>query len=223
MKTLRAILAILAAPAVALAYTNQANVLDGSGNWATNEAFTLLAAAGQPGGIQTSSGGPAVLHAGFLNTFSYRPGLDTDLDGIADELDTDNDNDRLADIAENSGSPFHPVTGTDPNEADTDEDGADDFHEAVAGTDPTDPDRALKLFVERQAADTAVLEWTARGNQERRYKLLYLGDIVSEPFTNELMNGLVSGGAAPWYEVLVQVTNVVPGDARMYRVSVGTP
>ena len=111
---------------VAMGYTNTSSVLDGSGTMSSGGSFTNISAAGQPGGISVSSGGTYVNQAGFLNTFSIKPGLDTDGDGVADELDQDNDNDKLADTAEVAGSGFSPTAPTLVNIADTDGDGVMD-------------------------------------------------------------------------------------------------
>jgi len=86
-----------------------------------------------------------VNYAGFLNTFSVQPGLDTDGDGLENEADADNDADRLTDIAEVEGRSFDPATGSNPNLADTDDDGISDYGEAVAGTNPNNSTSLLHI------------------------------------------------------------------------------
>jgi uncharacterized repeat protein (TIGR03806 family) len=66
---------------------------------------------------------------------------DTELDGLGDACDLDDDGDGLPDAYEtNTGVFVGPTdTGTDPLDADTDGDGITDGEEVSAGTDPTDP------------------------------------------------------------------------------------
>ena len=69
-----------------------------------------------------------------------RTGLDTDLDGVDDIIDPDDDNDNITDYEEIHGTP-----ATDPLDADTDDDSLDDYEELNLGedgfiTDPTSQD-----------------------------------------------------------------------------------
>lgn len=84
---------------------------------------------------------------GRLNLYGALSIVDTDLDGLPDSIDTDDDNDGLADSVEMS-----PGIGTDPLDADSDDDGLTDGFEVnydatlpdtyTAGLDPDplDPD-----------------------------------------------------------------------------------
>jgi len=65
------------------------------------------------------------------------PPIDSDDDGQPDYKDLDSDSDGLSDRDE------HERTGTSPTDPDTDGDGYDDGVEAVAGTDPRDPDSRI--------------------------------------------------------------------------------
>jgi hypothetical protein len=67
--------------------------------------------------------------------------LDTDGDGIANDIDDDDDGDGLLDVVEtNDGVYQNPgATGTDPLNPDTDGDGWRDGNEVILGSDPTDP------------------------------------------------------------------------------------
>lgn len=66
------------------------------------------------------------------------PALDQDADGRQAFLDSDDDNDGLADAFETDTGVFASSTdtGTNPNDADSDDDGFVDGAEVVAGTDP---------------------------------------------------------------------------------------
>ncbi len=67
---------------------------------------------------------------------------DFDNDGMGDVCDPDDDNDGLADVVEtNTGTYVSPTdTGTDPFDADSDDDLVNDGLEVLSGTDPNDPD-----------------------------------------------------------------------------------
>ena len=69
---------------------------------------------------------------GRLNLYGVLNIVDTDLDGLPNNVDDDDDNDGLTDSEES-------VLGTDPLLADTDADGLSDSEEIVWGTDPLDP------------------------------------------------------------------------------------
>ena len=68
------------------------------------------------------------------------PALDQDGDGRQAFLDSDDDNDGIADAFETNTGVFVSATdtGTNPNDADSDDDGFVDGAEVVAGTDPHD-------------------------------------------------------------------------------------
>ncbi len=83
------------------------------------------------------------------------PPSDTDNDGMPDDYETANglnpdindadldlDNDNLTNISEYRGEDGSPETGdeTNPNDADTDDDGSNDDVELSIGTDPNNPD-----------------------------------------------------------------------------------
>jgi subtilisin family serine protease len=70
---------------------------------------------------------------GRLNVFSALSVVDTDLDGLPDSIDADDDQDGLADSVETS-----PGVGTDPLDADTDDDGLSDGFEVNYHSPPPD-------------------------------------------------------------------------------------
>ncbi len=197
-------------------FTNKSSVLDSSGTTSSGGSFTNISAAGQSGGITVSSGGSYVNQAGFLNSFSLRPDLDTDGDGLADELDQDNDGDGLADATEIGGSGFSPTTPTGVNTADSDGDGIPDGAEAVAGTDPTNIDALLEIIRINQAGGQNVA-WIARGG--KTYVLHARTNLLAGNLTPIATNTAI-GGIAPWFvttNALVDASNI---GAEFYAVEV---
>lgn len=193
--------------------------MDGSGARAAGGGYTHISAAGQPGGIATSSGGAFVNQAGFLNTFSLKPGLDTDADGLADELDQDNDNDGLTDASEIGGDGFNPNTATLVNVADTDGDGMLDGWEAVAGTDPTSTNALLKLIAISNTGPDRAVAWLARGNNEKTY-VVRSKNTLTGGFNAVVFSNTIAGGAAPWFAVTTSVAHASASNTLFYAVHV---
>lgn len=200
-------------------FTNRSSVLDSSGTISTGGAFTNVSAAGQPGGIATSSGGAFVNQAGFLNTFSLRPGLDTDGDGLANEVDPDNDNDQLADATEIGGDAFSPASATLVNVADTDGDGQLDGWEAVAGTDPNNLNALLELVAISNSPAGRGIVWLARGNNEKTYVVRAATD-PRQPYATVVFSNTVAGGLAPWFAVTTSIAHATASNALFYAVEV---
>ena len=200
-------------------FTNKSSVLDGSGTTSSGGSFTNISAAGQPGGIAVSSSGGIVNQAGFLNTFSIKPGLDTDGDGIVDELDQDNDNDGLADINEINGVGFNPSTATLVNVADTDGDGVPDGWEAVAGTDPTDINALLELIAVSNTISGQGVAWLARGNNQKTYVVRARESLLSGANT-VIFSNVVAGGIGPWFAVTNTLVDVSTTNVEFYAVEV---
>ena len=220
--TLAFVVLLLAGGATALAqFTNKSSVLDGSGTRSSCGSFTNLSAAGQPGGIAGSEGGGYVNQSGFLNTFLLQPGLDTDRDGLADELDPDNDNDGLTDAMEISGSAFNPATPTLVNVADTDGDGQLDGWEAVAGTDPTDSNSLFEFVAisSTPAGRGVAVAWLARGNNQKTYVVRATAD-ARQPYSTVVFSNTVAGGSAPWFAVTSSITNACTSNTQFYVVEV---
>lgn len=200
----------------AQSFANRSSVQDGAGIRSAAGAYTQVSAAGQPGGIACSGAAGYVNRAGFLNSFCLDGTLDTDRDGLPNELDADNDGDSLDDRTELDGSAFDPATATDPNLCDSDEDGMTDSDESVAGTDPLDDLASLRMAITRDAGIS--VSWTARSN--KTYRLCYAAT-PTEPITNTLGVVTACGMAAPpWFTMTSTVTDGSPGTARVYRVEV---
>ncbi|HNR93180.1 MAG TPA: hypothetical protein PKM67_02265 [Kiritimatiellia bacterium] len=158
-------------------YSQPSTCLDGAGDRSSGGAYSNISAVAQPGGTAVSSAGGMVNYAGFLGTFSLQPGLDTDADGLEDEVDSDNDNDALADLSEIEGSEFSPATASNPNLADSDDDGITDYGEAVAGTDPTDENAHLQIVSITENAGNKEIAYVAR--EGKTYRIRAAGEDFS--------------------------------------------
>ena len=211
--------ALLCAMTAGAQYTNRSSVLDGSGTRSSGGSLTNLSAAGQPGGIAESSGGGYVNQAGFLNTFSLKPSLDTDGDGLADEVDMDNDNDLLADAVELAGSAFSPVSPTGLNVVDTDGDGVSDSAESVAGTNPTNANAFLEILAITNAAGARSVTWQARGGNQKTY-IVRGANTAFGPYTTIVFSNTVAGGLSPWFETVGNATDPAVDSNRFFAVEV---
>ena len=200
-------------------YTNRSSVLDSSGSGSSGGGYTHQGSGGQSGGIQETTGGSLVNQAGFLQTFTLKSGLDTDGDGLADELDRDNDNDGLADTAEIAGSSFSPNVPTLVNLADTDGDGQLDGWEAAAGTDPSNLDSLLKLVAISNAPSGRGVAWMARGNNQKTYVVRATTD-PRQTYSAVIFSNTVPGGSAPWFAVTNAITAPAAPDRQFYAVEV---
>jgi hypothetical protein len=211
---------VLVCPCVfAQALSNRSSVVDAAGQWCGGGSWSNIFAAGQPGGVACSSGGQLHHTAGFLSAFVLQPGLDTDGDGLPNELDTDNDGDTLLDTVEMAGTAFDPVTPTDHDVADADRDGQDDGAEAAAGTDPADGQAFLQIIDITRSSPDATLSWVARGG--KTYRVLQREDLTTGTW-GALATTNATGGSAPWYVVTNSFTDTDAGtvDTRFYEVEV---
>ncbi len=182
-----------------------------------------ISAGAQPGGIGIGGAGTLDHRAGFLQAVEVRRwDLDTDGDGVPDELDWDNDGDGLSDMDEITGAPWGGIVSSDPNNPDTDDDGASDLMEAIAGTDPTNPDSVFKIIHIDSDGDDAEVTWTARGNHERIYVVRAIEDSYDGTPSEVIWSNTVAGGAAPWFETTETVTDPA-GDSRFFAVEVIRP
>ena len=218
-RIIASLITVFAGLTISWSQSNISYVLDASGDYSSQGSKSNISASGQPGGISVSDNGQVVNYAGFLNTFSLQPTLDTDSDGLGDEVDSDNDNDDLGDLAELLGTGFSPVTGTDPNTADSDGDGLDDGNESISGTDPTDANAHLRIL--RITNTNGITRLTFRGRGGAVQGLTYV--IHSHTNINALTpspvstNATPAGGIAPWFVVTnIFISGAYSNDARRY-------
>ena len=180
--------------------SNRVSSADAAGGWAAYKDTHVLTAAGQPGGIAVSAhAGAGWIHqGGLLGGYVANPSLDTDKDGIVDEIDGDNDGDGISDLDEITGTAFEPVTATNPNSADTDGDGHSDAEEQFAGTNPTDGEHYLRFTDIADVGNELAVSWLARSN--RVYALYWEDDLVAFPAFTGLVQTIhvTSPGTGPW-------------------------
>lgn len=195
-----------------LAATNETAVVANGGGWVTNGSFRSVVVAGQAQPLGVTSNGAYRSLAGFMHTFVLNPLADHDVDGIADEIDQDDDNDSLPDIDELTGTAFEPAAVTDPMSADSDGDGQTDAAEARAGTNPLDAASVLAIvdvtFVDGQVR----IAW--KGRQDFHYHIL-AAPAVDALNTAAVVVGTASvvNGSGPWQEAVpVFFAPAVSGD-----------
>ena len=225
-----ALAALLLLRAVPLAAADNAcralgSVCDGGGSPSSNtvplagRTWRHVFATAQPGGVGVAAAGAWRHGAGFLRAVDLlRCWLDTDGDGLPDELDTDNDGDGLADGDEVAGSAFDPVTPTAVNAADSDGDGTPDGDEAAAGTDPGDRRADFRILaLTRQSGDTHI---TWRGRGDRTYRLLATEHLSAPSGFEERRATNVIGGAPPWYLTTNNLTDACAKPIQFYRIAI---
>jgi len=206
-------------PCVA-AYTNESSVVDAAGDWSAGGSYSNINAVAQPSGVSTSRTGQLLNYAGFLSTFSLRPDLDTDGNGIPDELDPDNDGDALEDTEELSGSAFSPITATDVNDPDTDGDGMSDGDEALSGTNPQDTNSLLVITEIGWLTNGYDVTWLARSNVT--YEVYFDNNLTDTvDFVSFDTVTVTAVAAAPWYAVSNTYSDLArSGTSGFYQVRI---
>ena len=199
--------------------SEQTRVLDAAGGWSSNNSHIAVSAVAQPMPVGEGEAGGRRNRSGFLHAFLLME-TDTDGDGAPDEDDADDDNDRISDGDELSGASFEPRTTTDPMASDSDGDGADDGSEAVAGTDPTDSNKVLRITGLERAGPDVTVRWQARdGYSYEGRGARAPGDIKSTPLL--VTNITATGGSGVWEEVEGSWTHRTGETGLFYRISTG--
>ncbi len=216
------VVSVLATGLAQAQVTKECSALDAVGHTVSGGALSGVTAGGQSGGVMTSEAGDLTLYAGFLGCITLAPTLDTDGDGVANEIDRDNDNDDLTDVTESTGGAFNPVTVTDLNDADSDDDGASDWLETRTQTNPLDDTSYLRIISTSVNANNGVasITWTARGGMSYRVRRRAdpsqaLPGSVASPVRT------ATGGSPPWYETTRSHSGNLPvGDSRVFHIQV---
>jgi subtilisin family serine protease len=129
---------------------------------------------------------------GRLNVQGALSVVDTDLDGLPNAVDDDDDNDGLSDSFEINYDPLPPDTYTpgqdlDPLSADTDSDGLDDGDEIAFGSDPLTADTAdgdVNLDGTVNAADVLLATRSLTGALVLNVVQLLHADMVNDDILN---------------------------------------
>lgn len=197
----------------------ESRVLNGCGGWAFSATHQTVISAHQAGPVGASACSDYHNQSGFLATVRMHPLLDTDGDGLPDEIDPDNDDDGLADATELGGHAFAPPTVSDPQVADGDGDGHRDGAEAAAGTNPNDADSVLRILSVKWIGDALDVAWASR--DQRQYELLAAPNAVTlaqSPTVVATVPGV--GGPGPWRQGVSTGHVAVTSTTHVYRVRV---
>lgn len=217
MKTLLSI--FIAWPLVAAVADNTSRVLSAAGSYTSNT--TVHVSCFGQSSIGTSTAKTMINRGGFLGGAILQPLLDTDSDGLPDELDLDNDNDLLTDLDEITGTPWFPArVTTDLNHPDTDMDGASDNDEAIAGTDPTDATHRLFITAIQtiQPSGSIRIEWDARDG--KIYTVYRADSLAALPGTPIHTATHLNAAAPPFFSGTESFLDIAPGTNAFYRVEV---
>ncbi len=175
------------------------SVASGCGGLCSNSTVQTVMCAGQPGTTGVSGNSRYTHYAGFMGGAFIRPGV-TNAAGVALEMDPDNDDDGLTDVAEVSGLAFDSHATTDPNAADTDGDGMDDASEAAGMYDPNDAGHRLAIIAFTNTAGNLGMTWIGKGGGTVN-TILWSWDLIDGEFSNTLHSaGYPGGGPSPWYK-----------------------
>jgi hypothetical protein len=203
---------------------NLSTLHNGTGGVSTNTvllggiAYTNVTAGCQSGGIMLSSSNQWQHCGGFLQAVDIkRPTLDTDHNGIINELDMDNDGDNLTDLEEITGSRFSPARATDVNNADSDGDQMSDGGEYVADTDPLDADSVFYIDGIREE-NTMLFEFVSSSN--RIYTLESLVDVFTSEWQQVTGQIDVPGTGA---SMILSDTNALTVEHHHHRILVEVP
>ncbi len=217
------VLACWTAAAFGAEWDQLSTTLNGEGAISANTVafggreYRHVGAGMQPGGVMTSAGGTLVNRGGFLQAVSLkRPDLDTDGNGIPDELDRDNDGDGLADRDEIDGTAFGGYARTDPNNPDTDGDGMSDADEAAGMYDPLDPHHLLEIVGLTRAGGNVTIRWIGKGGGTVNAIMANMAPFDGS-FAETIVRQAYAGGAHPWYKATHTHTASDNGPGRFLR------
>lgn len=164
-------------------------------------------------------GDDAVLYGGFLGA-AYLAPHDLSTHGLPQEMDPDDDGDGLPDWDEVTGTAFLGFAVTDPDRADTDGDGMDDYKEALLLFDPNDPLHALCFVAVTNTPSGLNLVWTTRGGGTTN-DVWWSSSLGAGAFSNLYDSIVVFGGLPPWHKRTVVIPLPVSSTSnRFFRISI---
>ncbi|HPG00539.1 MAG TPA: hypothetical protein PLE77_10745 [Kiritimatiellia bacterium] len=100
---------------------------------------------------------------------------------------------------------------------DSDHDGATDWQEWLAGTNPDDPSNVFEITSSRLQNGGLVISWNSISSSDY---VLVTADSPSALSTNTRTAAIVAphGGIAPWYQVPASITNHAGTNAVFFRI-----
>ena len=149
--------------------------------------------------------------SGTANTLVYS---DVDGDGIPDQEDPDADNDGMPNDYEDTHG-FDPLDPSDANE-DSDDDGATNFEELVADTNPTNTLSVFSILgITGSTSNAAFTVWSSTAR-------VYSAQYTTQPLSSNMWNVLTSNVPGVGTNLLFTDTHTgVTG--RFYRATVKEP
>jgi hypothetical protein len=146
--------------------------------------------------------GEAAFNAYYVPFTLHATSSDSDSDGLADYLE-----DSVPDGAYNPGDDY-----SDPAVKDTDDDGAEDGAEYIAGTSAQDPSSLFQIVDGELTAEQAWLTWASIAG--RHYTVKFSEDLVSGSWSN--LYSVTASGPFTSY------TNELPADTGYLRIEVSS-
>ena len=166
--------------------------------------------------IPFSSSGAIVQYGGFLQTYTLKHAVDTDDDGLPDELDCDNDNDAMPDqweVMHNLNSMSNDASGdndsdglsnlgeyqneTNPQNEDTDDDTLTDLEELIAGTSPIDESEYFKIDNASSSTNGIVVSWLSVTG--RLYSVMHSINLQNNIWEPVVQTNLIGSGTIMSY------------------------
>jgi Calcineurin-like phosphoesterase/Purple acid Phosphatase, N-terminal domain len=159
--------------------------------------------------LHGSGTGQVLLEGLTVQLADYPPDLDTDGDGLMDRWEATHGLNRLS------------ATGDDGAQGDPDADGATNWEEQRAGTDPHQPDSALRAQARVLDAERVLISWSAVPG--RRYAVQWTTNLA-EPFRVLVASGLPRGAESDLETIELHLPSLARQPATLFfRIQVVPP